>query len=233
MNILNYLAEATYNLGHIADEIYKHEIEPVIIRLKAGEIVKLRKVSIDDYIKELADKLSNGKYGDKYETVMNFRKTEKPAYQQISAPEVGKRTFEITLSLDNYGIKKLSLKQLKAELISSLSHELTHLFDNVRSEIKVKHPEAMPGTYNYYKAELETNSALHEIKIYARTNSKKWNQITSLVELRDAIMNINHDLEKLSNENPNGYKNIEKKLLKRLYRENLLPKDMVYKYDAY
>jgi hypothetical protein len=225
MNILKYLVEATYNMGHIVDEIYRKEIEPVIKRWKVGEIIKLRGINIDDYIKELVDKLSNNTYSDKYETVLNFRQTERKVPQEFNVfSKEDKKIFNINLNLDIFKIRKLDLKQLKAHCIERISHELTHVFDNVRSDLKINHPDS--EYYAYFKSELEFNALIHEIKRYAKRNPKEWYQINSLDELREFLFELSVAMKHFYNKNPNGYKNIEKRILKRLTREDLLPKSL-------
>jgi hypothetical protein len=52
-------------------------------------------------------------------------------------------------------------------------------------------------------------------------------------EFRDILLSVLANLADVLKTNPNGYKNLERKFLERLARENLLPKDMITKFDAY
>jgi hypothetical protein len=225
MNTRELLLEATYDLGHSIDEIYKNEIAPIIIKLKAGKRVKLQKADITSYIKHIVDKVSAEK---DYKLELYFRETEKPQAQWIKSSPEGWRNGIIETNLEIDFIKSSNLSAIKKEIVFKLSHEITHFIDTIRTRNKVESPYENVD-YKFYKSSMESNAFIHEIKSYIKANPKKWNKIDSIEKFGDLLLEFIPSLHILYNDNPNGYKNIERKYLKRLARENLLPSRMLTK----
>jgi len=229
MNTRELLIEATYDLGHSVDQIYRGVIEPVVIQMKAGKRVKVQAADIKPYLNKIIEKYTKADY----DIDLYFRQTEKPSLEFLSHASGTPAQIIMELNLVKTKIKNLNKMEIKREIEKSLTHELTHVIDMLKSKNKSPITKDYYDPYKYVSNKLEFNAFFHEIKNYIKSNKKKWNKIRSMEEFRDILLSVVANLADVLKTNPNGYKNLERKFLERLARENLLPKDMITKFDAY
>ena len=233
MNILQYLVESTYNVGHAVDQIYKEIIGPIVNRMKKGEIANIRNVDVKPYLNYILDRYTKDW---KVDILLSFRQSPKLQsqiyWEKEKDPNLKERTLLISLNIPKKEIKTLNSKQIKELISDDLTHELIHLIDKVRSSFKSKEIDT-ENLYKYARNPMEFNAFINGIKKYIASNRKTWNKIQSLEELKEALQRTTAIFSNIKIGNPNGYKVLEKKLLARMARENMLPTDMINKYDAY
>jgi len=230
MNARELLIEATYNLGHIIDLIYKDMVEPTIMKMKSGKIEATSK-DITEYLKDLVSKYSQ----ENFNLHLSIRKSPKSQSQWFTRPGTDSeiKNYIIYLNISKKDIATEKMGTYKEYFREMLVHELSHFMDTIRASHKLTSSSPITTSYKYYNDPLEFNAFFHEIKDLAKKDKRNWNKIQSLEDLRDAFLNKIPTLEDLLRANPQGYKNIENRFLRRLARENLLPKDMITKFDAY
>jgi len=234
MILTQALLEGTYAIQPVADEIFKKVIEPFIKGAKTNSLTLTKTVEITDYlIKAVDEKLESFDYP--VFLTMKVMKTLKQEPGQITYlwSEIDRKKggrILIFFRFPRNFINELSITQIKRKNISVLIHELIHAIDYNRrgkrvfsgkDTSKVMSPE---DDYGYVLDDMEFNAIIHQIKKATSSNHKKWISIKNVSELikflskevyliRDAFDAFNLEQSK----------NYTRFLLKRLYRENLLP----------
>jgi hypothetical protein len=227
MNTRELLIEASYNFGHIIDLIYKNIIEPTIIKMKSAKMGSITK-DITEYLKDLVSKYSQ----ENFNLYLSLRKSPKSQPQWFAKPiTVGneEKNYVIYLNISKKDIATEKMEIFKKYFREMLMHELSHFMDTIRSKHIMTQSDPITTSYKYYNDPLEFNAFFHEIKDLAKKDKKRWNKIQSMKDLRDAFLNEIPSLQDLLRVNLQGYKNVEKKFLRRLARENLLPKNIIAK----
>jgi|WetSurMetagenome_2_1015567.scaffolds.fasta_scaffold359167_2 hypothetical protein len=227
MKIQTLLETAAYNLGHAADEIYKDIIFPFIVKSREG--VKYQKDSFDitNYLKPIVKEFGI----NIFELVLHVRESPKNANQWYESLTDAGRKARILLAVPmDYIRQSYSGKEIKQYMKEYLTHELTHGVDKLRIGKKENYKVDVAGpTYNYVKEPSEFNAFFHQILAAAKAKSKEWNKVYSpsgLTEFIFAIPTLGGTFEAVQTETPDGFKHILKKLIKRLARENKLPRNM-------
>jgi hypothetical protein len=223
MNFNEILLESTYELGHVVDKIFKDLIEPAIKEAKAGHIdYKVQNWPLKKYTDSIVEKL----YKHDYSINFYFRISKEKGMTNWFSAEEGSLNSKIYLNLSNKDIKSLDIKSIKQSITQTLTHELTHAIDRIRAKGRVKSsPEGFGA--DYYMDPTELNSFVNSTKTYIKKNKKKWNSIRDLEDFRYDINYIIQGIGHLMNSDFDEYLKVEKAYLKRLARENLLPRGMI------
>ena len=217
---------ATYNIGHIADEIYRDIIEPFIKSVKAGGKFKGTGYDISEYMKPIFRK-----YTDlPFEITLFFRQSIKPVAQWYINTEGLKA--KILLAITKEDLKSLNVKEIKDKMGGFLIHELSHAVDRIRLKSEKEFmgsANPVDGWYNYVKDPSETNAYFHQFIALAKKDKSYYNKIATMYSLELYLLWRMPAIADLKEENPNGFDAYFKKFVKRLARENMLPKSLLAK----
>jgi hypothetical protein len=226
MNTRQILKEETYNIGHIADEIYKDVIEPFIKSVKAGGKFESTGYDISEYMKPIFRK-----YTDlPFTILLFFRQSIKPVAQWYINIQ-GLRA-KILLAITKEDLKSLNTKEIKDKMLGFLVHEITHATDRMRLKSQKEFMGSVDPTdnwYNYIKDPTETNAYFHQFVTLAKKDKSYYNKIASMERLENYLLWRMPQMIDLKDENPNGFKAYFKRFVKRLARENMLPNYLLSK----
>lgn len=137
------------------------------------------------------------------------------------------------------GLKNIDLKISRTRLIDALTHELTHLLDDIsNNEILLKKVKSsinnnmsLSKTFSVNdmeKSYWEFNAQIHVIKTLKEIYSKQWDKlnIIQMLSLDNSLKGVYRYFRETKG--VDFIKSWLKKLMKRLERENLLGKKMNY-----
>jgi len=232
MKILQLLNEfSMYNLGFVSNKIFEEVLKPAILKLKAGKITKLQNIDISNYLSPIIKQYTDGNF----KITLFFRQSEVPQMHWFISPEPAdtkKNKRKGTRIILNYSEKLLAqdnIKAIKNYIVGILNHELTHFVDSIRRKSTTDIDSPTDKYYSYFKTPEESNAFIHEIKHYISKDKKYWNNLKTYEDIEDALVKFIPTLENLEKENPQGFANIIKRFIKRLARENLLPRNFLPK----
>lgn len=232
MNLKHLLNEvAMYDLGYVSNKIFEEVIKPVILKLKARKITKLQNLDITNYLLSIIKKYTNKDFNIN----LSFRQSEKAQMHWFITPEptdpkkMKRKGIRIILNYPEDLIISENIKVIKDYIVGILNHELTHFIDSLRRKSLTDQDSPTDTFYNYFKTPEEINAFIHEIRHYINKNKKIWNKVETYEDIENNLVKFLPNLENLKKENPNGFKNIIKIFIKRLTRENLLPRKFLPK----
>ena len=212
------LLESTYRFASAVDKIYKDIIKPYV--LKPGRPTKT--VKITDYFETTIDK-----YAPEMVITLSFRQHPHPDNSDILAEIQEKDEDNMIIHLYLSHVRnptKIKVFEIKTRIL----HELTHVFDRIRREdADINFPKKyMKTDLGYLRHPDEMNAAIHELKRVRKEYNKKYNQIKNREELTKFIDRFEHNASvahlATAFENDHWFK----KVMKRMARENLIPKAM-------
>ena len=225
---LRTLVEETYKkIDLLAEKIFNKYIAPAYKTCenekKIGKKQKFRIVS-KNIKKDIATEYPVIKFADKVELRVLFTQDE------YANPFAQADNYDIYITIPIRFTKKEKFGTFKYYTITELVHELTHAIDYTRSQFQHRRPKMKlfekpsKERYRYQTDPLEINATVHEFNVYRKKYPEKWNRIRTAKGLFGVLYELDvggwRDMDKTQREQ------FLKKMVKRLYRENMLPKAM-------
>jgi len=228
MNTRLLLNESLYNLGHVVDELYRSIIFPWLTKAKNGIKNQKNNYDITDYV---VPTIKHFTKNIPIKMTLHIRESDKSTEQAYETMTPGGKKSRIMLSVEKKDLRKdYSGDKLKKYFKEYLTHELTHAIDKLRmGKAEFTSPD-LNTPYNYIKDYAESNAYINQIIAIAKANKKQWNAISNMGELVHFLTKfptLGGIFADLLKDNPNGLRVMMKKIVKRLARENSLPKGMI------
>jgi len=231
MKLIQFLNEETYNLDKVAGDIFKNIVvsfyKTIRKHTKKVGYYKAPEISATYPIKKYLPENIFKDIDVKMTVYFTRNHSDSPRAESYPAKRTIKIVFPIVNALIGFEDEKI-----KKELFGYLHHEIAHIFDIARSNFKThakyttekakKKPMSLP--YKYFTDPMEINAYIHQIKEFKRDNLKKWDKVKNIESLVRTFFGNNFYSTALFDKQKRL--NFNRKLLKRLARENMLPKAM-------
>lgn len=213
------LLEATYNLDFV-----ETLSSFLITKYLHKDVKKLEKTNISKFIPKYLNP-KNYKILFYYKTSpKNVEFTAEPFYYEDDEGEDVIDGFKI-IYIDGQPFNKYTNEQLE-QFKETLKHEMSHILDYIRADGKSTNIDMEKSATNqltYFSDPGEINAMVNVVNNFKQKNPIVYNSIKSYKSLLQNIATIGQSRHETVSKEVLNNKELKKKILKRLARENLLP----------